>query len=772
MIKSLRLANFRRHAELDLRFDETGQIILIAGANGVGKTTILEGIIYSLYGEGRHGRRNLDSLLRRGAELEGMETEMVFTVGDDTYRVLRRRDGRASTAVLYANDHPLVEGQREVSDEITRVLGMDAAGFRLATIAQQKDLDGLASLTPSVRTKMVGRLLRLDSLTRARDAAGELHLNEARVAAGLRPVEALDAVVQRRTEALAQLENADQELERALSAVSEAAAQIEESGPVVTAWQDCQSLLTVRSAELAVGEANRDRLAADLEALTIPDLPQVAPEDLSVLTREVAQVERDLAEAEAAATTMEHRRLLSNELVLVEDALLVLREGSVEEANKVLELARQSAEEAQLSLQGFEDRLRIARDELSGTNYQVSAARTRRSRNEELEPVCESCGQEVADDHRAAQAGRISSEIDDLLKTLRSQEDLVSELTAAASTWRTGLDEANLHVARCAQDQQAAVAAERERLELTRRRDTYRDQLIRLPERSVDLDPLYARKAELALRVAATQDLADRERLRAEVLSRRTQLQEALEIAQSRLLAAVAALADSEPSAALAEAFSGVSRLQDSLANEQEIAQHWRTERAVVAERVVSADAAMARATSEEERRRLHQELAFDAGNAKRLLNDVAERLATTVRPSLEGAVSHLLQNMSEGRFNKVRIGEDYEISVEDDGAFRPVGELSGGEADLIALALRLALAQIVAERHGSGGAGFLILDEPLGSQDPARRAAIMRGLRAIRDTYSQIFLISHVDGIDDSADTVVNVLATEDRTETLVEVS
>ena len=155
MIKSLRLANFRRHADLELRFDETGQIILIAGSNGTGKTTILEAIIYALYGEGRHGRRNLDSLLRRGAELEGMEVEMVFTVGEDSYRVLRRRDGRASTAVLYANDHPLVEGQREVSEEVTRVLGMDAAGFRVATIAQQKDLDGLASLTPSVRGRTV-----------------------------------------------------------------------------------------------------------------------------------------------------------------------------------------------------------------------------------------------------------------------------------------------------------------------------------------------------------------------------------------------------------------------------------------------------------------------------------------------------------------------------------------------------------------------------------------------------------------------------------------
>ena len=77
---------------------------------------------------------------------------------------------------------------------------------------------------------------------------------------------------------------------------------------------------------------------------------------------------------------------------------------------------------------------------------------------------------------------------------------------------------------------------------------------------------------------------------------------------------------------------------------------------------------------------------------------------------------------------------------------------------ELVDRAVRLGLASVVTERHGAGGAGFLILDECFGSQDPARRGSILNALRGLKQTPGQIFLISHVGGLEDAAGAVIEV--------------
>ena len=52
----------------------------------------------------------------------------------------------------------------------------------------------------------------------------------------------------------------------------------------------------------------------------------------------------------------------------------------------------------------------------------------------------------------------------------------------------------------------------------------------------------------------------------------------------------------------------------------------------------------------------------------------------------------------------------------------------------------------------------FLILDEVFGSQAAERRESILTGLRTLRAMYGQILLISHVGGLDEAADRVLEV--------------
>lgn len=774
MITMLRLANFRRHADLELRFDDAGQIVLVAGRNGVGKTTLLEAITYALYAEGRHGRRNLDQLLRRGAELEGMEVEMAFTVGDDRYRVLRRRDGKASTAVLYANDHPLVEGQREVTEEITRVLGMDSAGFRLATIAQQKDLDGLASLTPTTRTRMVTRLLRLDALTRARDAASEMHHTEAKIAAQLRPLQPLEQFEQACRETSAQLAASQAEKDRTTAAVAALRAELDASVSFLAEWQETHERLARSNAELAIAEADQQRLTTDLSAIEVPRIEAgETPEDLSVLAAEVAMSEREIAAAEAARVGAEHRRSVHAELLLVEKRL---EEIGVSSTKPAAEAALVAAETDAVQLRA--DLTAVARElqDLSAENNSLSLREheltSRIERVAALGSDCDSCGQAIGEQHRHQQRAQLERQLLELQTAAGPLRARITELTQRSGALSTDCADVERTLSKYRTEVDAACRADEERKELLRRQATYRDQISRLPETSTNLDALYARKADLAVRVARSQAAVEAERERNSALLRRAQAEAALAAATARVAAAREAVEANTPSDDLQQQYRAYELTRTRLQAEEQLLAFNSTETAVVLERLSAAEQALQRAQAEDERRRRHQSVALHAGNAKRLLSDVADRLSTTVRPALEGAVSTLLAAMSEGRFTKVSVSEDYELRVEDDGKMRALNELSGGEADLVALATRLALAQIVSERHGAGGAGFLILDEPLGSQDPVRRQSILAGLRALRGTYDQIFLISHVDGIEDAADTVVHISTSADRSETVVDVT
>jgi exonuclease SbcC len=184
-------------------------------------------------------------------------------------------------------------------------------------------------------------------------------------------------------------------------------------------------------------------------------------------------------------------------------------------------------------------------------------------------------------------------------------------------------------------------------------------------------------------------------------------------------------------------------------------------------EQIAQFQSSQARSLIREQSRNQHQLNALNNANAATLLLDVSEKLSQEIRPLLEASVSNLLATMSNGRFSSIKLSEEYEITVLDDEKYHELAELSGGEIDLVALALRLALAEVVSSRHGSGGAGFLILDECFASQDQERRSTILSALRNLKASYHQIFLVSHVENMEDYVDQVININLSADRTET-----
>src|SRR5690606_8461796 len=67
-----------------------GGVYAISGANGAGKSTILDAIVYALYGpDGLGLATRTDTVVREGATER--QVTLRFEVGGDTYRIVRTR---------------------------------------------------------------------------------------------------------------------------------------------------------------------------------------------------------------------------------------------------------------------------------------------------------------------------------------------------------------------------------------------------------------------------------------------------------------------------------------------------------------------------------------------------------------------------------------------------------------------------------------------------------------------------------------------------------
>jgi exonuclease SbcC len=128
------------------------------------------------------------------------------------------------------------------------------------------------------------------------------------------------------------------------------------------------------------------------------------------------------------------------------------------------------------------------------------------------------------------------------------------------------------------------------------------------------------------------------------------------------------------------------------------------------------------------------------------------KNLTARPRPMLEAEASAFIRELTDGRYERMEFDENYRVKLFDrfDDSYA-IDRFSGGEADVASLSARVALSKIIAAR-GGGTLGFLILDEVFGSLDASRRNNVLLALERLKRSFGQIFIISHVAEVQESA--------------------
>jgi exonuclease SbcC len=129
------------------------------------------------------------------------------------------------------------------------------------------------------------------------------------------------------------------------------------------------------------------------------------------------------------------------------------------------------------------------------------------------------------------------------------------------------------------------------------------------------------------------------------------------------------------------------------------------------------------------------------------LLERFRDHLVGRVGPAISHEAGRLLSAFTGGRYTEVRLSEEYEVFVADGGRLFTLDRFSGGQQDMVHLALRLAVSRMLAERGGTE-IRFLALDEVFGSLDRAHRDLVVAALQQLGGLYAQVLVISHLEGL------------------------
>ncbi len=761
---SLYASNFKKlKFKQPLRFPEG--IILITGLNESGKSTVLDAILYALFGRmiRPSQKPSNEDIISYGTGESQIRLE--FAIGENRYRVVREvHKTRANRALLYeirpdGRTKTIATTFNDTTGEVERLLGGVTYNEIVASsVVAQKDLERLIKQRLDDRRKVINVFLNLDSFNRVQD---ELDDERVRIEGTTRTPGQL-AVDRQQLESLGEKQKEYRGKEALLSSLAEKVKKLSgELGNIEKQFSDADGLYTVLS---EYGDAAKRQQSLEREV-----------RDKSILVNNVTQQMSDL----------------SSLRVDLEEAQTNLREY-----DSISDIEPQLVETSRLLEQLRDDEARLR--QLRAKEKELSAEITE---NERVRDFQKPSARESAPSKRvwtylsatgALGAGAVLSFFLQLLLAAVALGSLAVVSLILLARQIASLSE-GFEVTREKQKEMAGVQLvqlrktelanlERNISELVATTSQGSGEILRL----VHTLPQYAgrvqekddpREAFDLLSILHAQDkqsqgvVAERVKLLKAQLEKGPELKRRLEetekelsrvredLSQVRLPDLPDGLVFSE--ATLLEA----SKYRDS-SNEAVSKVRTQIEESISRQgelrKELEENQHLDETVEAQERKvgLLEKDLAVLKYSVKGL-EQTAESLRNRVKPQVERYMSLILPAITSGHYKAVELEDDYTVKVFDPeaGEFKPKEVFSGGTEDQVLLAMRLAFALALIPQAKGKSPEFLFLDEPLGSSDRIRREGILTLLRQeLAQNFRQIFLVSHVGDLEAEADTIIQM--------------
>ncbi|PKL68499.1 MAG: hypothetical protein CVV30_11365 [Methanomicrobiales archaeon HGW-Methanomicrobiales-1] len=784
ILDRLILKNFKRFRNEEICFKDG--ITGILGNNGTGKSSLVTAIFFALYGVQATGIAADYVVSSFASPKDKCEVRLEFRIGGDMYTVVRTfRKGKTVThdATIHRNGKLMATGVSQVETEVRRTLGMGPVDFKNTIYAGQKDLLTLLETTPGKRKEWFLRALGIDFLNtesqkvlkeQIDEKAGELQRREGE----------LKAMAGRQSE---------EEFAALQASITSFHATIAEHGKARGLHRAKRAQL---DAELKVLAEKKTAYARLLQQ------QQTLQRERDADTQQAKKLEASLALLADEEAEYHRIETAAGSYAEVRQRLDALREKKAEHLRFTSELRHTTEQVADLAARAEKQRTlirgldgdaekrtefiakvraglgagpEIADDRLEGTlSYRLAEIHQRTGTlaaqqiryKEEREKIladrktiqaagadgtCPLCRQKLGE-HFGSLDKEFDAKLQELsekaVADLERQEKLAKEKSIIEAL-KPALDQCRTLAEKCRQkpayeEELAGLVADHAKRTAEQQAITesiaklgYNEAACLSGEReAAEVQKLQLRFTELGKKIGqgieAKKQLAALTGKIAERNAELTKLGEEIQAAafdpaeatkaEATVTATDAALRNVEIVIANA--------IKDLRFTEEKIADYKKA-----AEQIAGLQQQATALRDEIDLLKL----------TRTLIAEYVVYLMQVVRSRLEGEVSHIISEITGGRYEQVLLDEDFNLLVRDVDDDYAIDRFSGGEQDDIAVALRIALSRYLAELHQVHESTFLIFDEIFGSQDEERRTNLLTALRTQESRFPQILLISHI---------------------------
>jgi exonuclease SbcC len=795
----MELTNYRRFKSSALEFSDG--VIGILGMNGSGKSTIIEAIAWALYGNQPTIVRTQKEHLKRfgAAPSEPCEVKLGFELDGDKYQVNRRMTGKnyQTTAEVLVNGTSQASTTKGVTDLVEARLGMDYQAFYTSVFAKQKELNALSNIDPNKRKRLILRMLNIDSIDKA-------------VINVRKDVREFDTRLKELRSTMVE-DDGTSKIEVSKNKIKELDKKQTEVLKIINRLEKQKFKLEAKLRELEVSRNEQRKLKDDFNEisnqltkikLNIQNSAQ-QQKKLETELKDLKDQEKDLKKVEPKQKEWETVRLRKEELEEFRAKHIQAREFNsqlkqVEELHKTCYSELQKFQDELKKFDGLADNVKDCEEAGSKVNKEIEGRQKLISEQEskleitdneqvnlkaklkEIQSLgadseCPTCERPLGE-YYAVLENKFKSELSEIKDKRGEIEKMIRDETSAledAKKRKDALAKREKHLS--SQEKELARLEEniknkqleqdmhqKQRIgletELKKFKGLKFDQkeYVEIKTRSQELEKVYERIITLGNNVkklpGLKRELDELNKNQKKLTSEKNDNEKQL----SSLKFDPDKLNDLEKM--LDE------HVRNLKGHELEMKER-EGENKIINKELDQLKKLLEELEAREKRVQEYKSKLIYLNKLNSIMNKFKSYMISRIAPTLTQFASDLFRELTDGKYNRMEIDNDYNIFIYDQGEEFPLSRFSGGEEDLANLCLRLAISQVITAQAGTTGPSFVILDEIFGSQDVHRKRNLLAALNALSNKFRQIFLITHIEDVKDYIEYYVHVTENDDQT-------